>query len=104
MNKLKIDDEVIITVGKDKGKKSKVKQINKDKNNVIVDKINIVKRHTKPSQTSPGGIIEKEAPVDVSNLMLVCRYCKKPTKVNISIVDDKKVRKCKKCGEVLDKK
>lgn len=103
MNKIKKNDEVIIITGKDKGKNSKVLAVLPKKNKVLVEKVNVVKKHTKPAQGTPGGIIEKEKPIDNSNVMLVCSYCKKPVKVKFEIVKDKKYRKCKSCGELIDK-
>ena len=104
MNKIKKNDEIIVVAGKDKGKKSKVMSVLPKKNKVMVEKVNIVKKHSKPQQGSPGGIIEMEKPLDVSNVMLICTYCKKPVKVQFEIIEDKKYRKCKSCGELIDKK
>ena len=104
MNKFKKNDEIIVTTGKDKGKFSKISQVIPESHQVIVEKINIVKRHTKPSQTSAGGILEIEKPIDWSNVMLICKYCKKPVKVSYIEVEGHKVRKCKSCGEIIDKK
>ena len=104
MNKFKKNDQVKITTGKDKGKTSKVVQVIPEKHQVKVEKINMVKRHTKPSQTSAGGIIEMEKPIDWSNVMLICKFCKKPARVAYVDVDGTKVRKCKSCGEIIDKK
>lgn len=103
MNKIKRNDQIIVLSGKDKEKKGKVLRVDSVKRKVIVEKINIVKKHTKPSQVSPGGIVEQEKPIDISNVMLICKYCKKPVKVAIERIDNKNQRKCRKCGELIDK-
>ncbi|MHB8918858.1 MAG: 50S ribosomal protein L24 [Desulfocucumaceae bacterium] len=96
-------DTVLVTTGKDKGKKGKVVSVNPDKGRVIIDGVNIIKRHTKPTQKMPqGGIMEKPAPVDSSNVMLFCTKCNSPTRISKKILEDgKKVRVCKECGEIL---
>ena len=104
MNKLIKDDEVLVVTGKDKGKKAKILQVIPAEKKVLVEKVNIVKKHMKPTQSSPGGIVEMEKPIDASNVMLICKYCKKPVKVSIEVVKDKKYRKCKSCNELIDKK
>ncbi|MFP5213732.1 MAG: 50S ribosomal protein L24, partial [Acidobacteriota bacterium] len=87
-----------------KGKSGKVMRLIPKRAGAIIEKLNMVKRHMKPNQMSrQGGILEKEAPVHVSNLMLICSKCTDPTRVGYKILEDgKKVRFCKKCGEVLD--
>ncbi|MDD4526802.1 MAG: 50S ribosomal protein L24 [Candidatus Margulisbacteria bacterium] len=103
MNKLKKNDEVVVIAGKNKGLKSKVLQVLPAKSKVLVEKANIVKKHQKPSYSGPGGIVEMEKPIDISNVMVVCKYCKKPTRLSIEEVKGKLVRKCKKCNEIIDK-
>lgn len=103
MNKLKKDDEVIVIAGKNKGLKSKILQVLPSKLKVLVEKANTVKKHQKPSHSGPGGIVEIEKPIDWSNVMVVCKYCKKPTRLAIEEVKGKLVRKCKKCNEIIDK-
>ncbi len=100
---LKKNDKVIILSGKEQGKIGSVLKVDKDSERVIVEKINLVKRHTKPSaKNAQGGIIEKEAPIHISNLMIICNKCAEPTRIGKRILDDKsKVRVCKKCGEIL---
>ncbi len=100
---LKKNDKVIILSGKEKGKIGAVLRVDKEKERVIVEKINIVKRHTKPNAVSTqGGIVEKEAPIHISNLMIICNKCAEPTRIGKRILDDgTKVRVCKKCGEIL---
>jgi len=75
-----------------------------DKNRAIVEKVNVVKRHTRAGgKSAQGGIVEKEAPIHISNLMLVCNKCAEPTRIGKRVLEDKsKVRICKKCGELLD--
>jgi large subunit ribosomal protein L24 len=101
---VKKDDMVVVTVGKDKGKTGKVLRINQKTDRVIVEKVNIIKRHVRPSQKSKGGIMERESPIAVSNVMIYCEKCSKPVRVGNKILEDgKKVRYCRKCNEVLDK-
>lgn len=102
---VKKGDTVLVITGKDAGKKGKVLTVIPKKQRVVVEGVNIVKRHTKPSQKMPqGGIIEKEAPIASSNVMLYCNKCNNPTRIAHKFLDNgKKVRYCKKCGEVLDK-
>ena len=99
------DDNVMILAGKDKGKVGKVLKLLRKKDRVLVEKVNMVKRHTKgnPYQQKAGGIIEKEMPIDISNVMLVCNACAKPSKVGYRQTEDgKKVRFCKKCNEIIE--
>lgn len=97
-------DTVVVLTGKDKGKEGKVLAAFPKKSKVTVEGVNEVKRHTKPSQSNPqGGIITKEAPINASNVMLVCPSCKKPTRVKKVASGDGFARACKKCGEVIDK-
>ena len=101
---VKTGDLVYLLTGKDKGKRGKVIKVFPDKGRVTVENVNIVKRHTKPRKADQqGGIIEKEAPIHSSNVMLVCPRCDKPTKVGKQILENgQKVRVCKKCKEVID--
>ena len=101
---LKKDDKIKVIAGKDKGKIGKVLQVNRKKNRVLVEKINIVKRHSKPNaQTKQGGIVEKEMPIQWSNVMVMCNKCVTPTRVKMQNLEDgKKIRICVKCGEALD--
>lgn len=97
-------DTVYILTGKDAGKKGKVLQALPSKRKVIVEGVNVVKRHSRPTQSAPqGGIVEKEALIDSSNVMLVCGKCNKPTRVVKKFADDRCYRACKKCGEIIDK-
>ena len=101
---IKKDDKVKVIVGKDKGKIGKVLKVVKKKNGILVEKINMAKRHSRPSaQNRQGGILEKEMPIQWSNVMLMCNKCVKPTRVKMQRLEDgKKVRVCVKCGEALD--
>lgn len=99
---IKKKDKVIILTGKDKGKTGEVLRILPEKGRVIVSKVNFIKKHTRGTQTQPGGIHEKEAPLNISNVMLVCNKCNKPTRIKReTLADGQKVRMCKKCGEIL---
>jgi large subunit ribosomal protein L24 len=100
---IKKNDKVIVLTGKEKGKIGNVLTVEKNTDRVIVEKINLVKRHTKPNaKNAQGGIVEKEAPIHISNLMIICNKCAEPTRVGKRILDDgSKVRVCKKCGEIL---
>lgn len=98
--KIKKNDTVIVLSGDDKGKIGVVKQAMPKENKVIVEGVNLVKRHTKPSQTNPGGIVTKEAAIDVSNVAIA--EDGKATKVGYKVVDGKKVRFARKSGDVID--
>lgn len=102
MQKLKLNDEVIILAGKDKGKTGKVKKINSKKQVVMVEGVNAVKKALRPTQENPtGGIVDIEAPVHISNVALVSPKTKKATRVKIETRDGKQVRVAVKCGSVL---
>jgi large subunit ribosomal protein L24 len=96
-------DTVLVVTGKSSGKKGKVLSVIPDRSRVIVEGVNVVKRHTRPTQRLPqGGIIEKEAAIHSSNVMLYCNKCNSPTRISKKILDNgDKVRVCKKCGENL---
>jgi len=101
---IKKDDKVKVVAGKDKGKIGKVLKIINKKNRVLVENINIVKCHVKPNaQNRQGGIVEKEAPIHLSNVMVMCNSCIKPVRIKMQTLEDgKKVRVCKKCNESID--
>ena len=101
---VKSGDTVIVLSGKDRGKKGKVLKVIPKEQRVIVEGVNIVKKHQKPrGQFQQGGIIETEAPIHSSNVMLVCPRCNKPAKIAKQISEDgQKSRVCKKCKEVID--
>jgi large subunit ribosomal protein L24 len=102
--KIKRDDTVVIIAGKDKGKNGKVRQSLQKEGCVVVEGINIVKRHTKPQGTvRQAGIIEREAPLDVSNVMFLCPRCKHPVRLGFRVLEDnRRVRVCRRCHEVID--
>ena len=101
---IKKDDMVEVIAGREKGKRGKVLRVIREKDAAVVEKVRIVKRHMKPSQQSQGGIVEKEASINLSNIALVCDKCDKPVRVGMKMLDDnRKVRACKACGEVFDK-
>lgn len=101
---VKKGDTVKVLSGREKGKTGKVLSVNPEAHTVIVEKINFVKRHSRPTQQAPqGGIIEREAPLQLSNVNVVCAKCDAPVRIRHKVLDDgKKVRVCSKCGEVLD--
>ena len=98
------EDQVKVIAGREKGKTGRVVRVVPDENKVFIEKVNMIKRHTKPSRANQaGGIIEKEAPLDLSKVMLVCSKCSTPTRVGRKVLDDgRSVRTCKKCNEQLD--
>jgi len=99
--KLKKEDTVQVIAGKDKGKRGRILKIHRDKDRVVVEGINIVKKAMKKrKQQDRGGIAEIEAAIHSSNLMIVCKKCG-PTRIGYKMDGNKKVRFCKKCGEVL---
>jgi large subunit ribosomal protein L24 len=103
--KIKKNDIVKVITGKEAGKKGKILMVFPIEQRVVVEKLNIVKRHTRPTQkVRQGGIIEKEGRIHISNVMLVCNKCDNTTRVAMKILENgKKVRTCKKCGEILDR-
>ncbi len=99
-------DTVRVMSGDDHGKEGRVLSINPRKNTVIVEHANIIKRHTRPnpSKNIKGGIVEKEGPINVSNVMIVCSGCHKHARIGHHVLPDgSKVRVCKRCGTTLDK-
>ncbi len=106
--KIKKGDTVLVITGDDKGKTGKVLKVFFEKNRVIVEGVNFIKRHTRQTQrVQKGGIIEKEAPVHVSNLMLYCPKCSTPAKIAHRVLESaesgksSRVRICRKCGEIV---
>ena len=100
------NDNVVVTTGKDRGKRGRVVRVVPDKNRVIVEGVNIIKRHTKanPQRNVKGGLVEREAPLHASNVQLVCPECGKPTRIGHRLLGDgRKVRICRKCEGVVDK-
>lgn len=101
---LKKDDKVKVIAGKDKGKIGKVLKVHQKKNRVLVENINMIKRHSRPSaQNRQGGIVEREAAIHWSNVMLMCNKCMSPVRIKTQILEDgKKKRVCRKCDEFID--
>jgi len=101
---IKKDDKVKVIAGKDKGKIGKVLKVDRKKGGLLIEKINIVKRHSKPTQANrQGGIVEKEMPIQWSNVMVMCGKCVAPARIKMQRLEDgKKIRACVKCGEALD--
>jgi large subunit ribosomal protein L24 len=102
--RIKKGDTVIVLTGKNKGKSGRILSVLPSKERVIIEGLNIVKRHMKPSKKyTKGGIIEKESPIHISNVMLMCPKCNKPTRISNIVLDDgRKLRTCKKCSELID--
>jgi len=100
---VKKGDTVQIITGREKGKTGKVLTIIKDKNRVVVEKMNMVKKHQRPDAKGKGGVVEKEGSIHMSNLMLMCNKCNTGVRIGFKKLEDgKKVRICKKCKEILD--
>lgn len=101
--RLKKGDRVKVVAGKEKGKTGKILKVDADKDKVVVEKLNFVKRHQKPDAKGKGGIVEKEGPIHISNVMLLCNKCEMGVRVGHKVLEDgKKVRVCTKCHEILD--
>jgi len=101
---LRVNDQVEVIAGKDKSRVGKVLRIDKQSNRVVVERINMIKRHTKPTDASqPGQIVEREALIHISNLMLVCPECAKTVKIGRKLLEDgTKVRVCKSCSATIE--
>lgn len=101
---IKKEDTVAVIAGKERGKKGRVLSVRPSKSTLIIEKVNIIKKHMKPSRKhAQGGIIEKEAPIHISNVMLLCPKCGKSARIaNFAMEGGRKVRMCKKCKEVID--
>ncbi len=100
------NDQVVVTTGKDSGKRGRVLKVLPAKNRVIVEGVNIIKRHTRPNpqRNIKGGIVEREASLHASNVQLVCPECGKMTRAGRKVLaDGRKVRICRKCEGVVDK-
>ena len=97
------DDTVMVVAGKERGKTGKVIKVVPKKSRVFIERVNLVKRHSKPrSAQQPGGIVEKEASIHVSNVMIMCDTCNAPVRVGHKVLDDgEKVRVCRRCGQGL---
>ena len=102
--KIRKNDTVLVIAGKDRGKKGKVRFAHPKDDKVIVEGVNMIKRHSRAKGAArQAGIIELEAPLQVSNLMLICSKCSKPTRVGFRVLDDgKRARFCRVCHEIID--
>ena len=102
MQRLRRDDLVRVTKGRDRGKEGKIRQVMPTEGRAIVADVNIVKKHVKPGQQArQAGIIDMEAPIQLANLVLVCSKCHQPTRVGVRVLEDgSRSRFCKKCGEL----
>jgi large subunit ribosomal protein L24 len=103
-NHIRKDDKVRVIAGKEKGKIGKVLRVDRKKNRILIERINLVKRHTRPTDKNrQGGIVESEAPLHCSDVMLVCNKCMAPVRVQMKRLEDgKKIRTCRKCDELID--
>src|SRR5215470_17360452 len=104
LQRLRKDDTVMVIAGKERGKTGKVLRVLGERNRVIVERLNMVKRHTKPRGVqSPGGIVEKEASIHASNVLPICGRCNKPARVGRRRLDSgRAARVCRRCGELMD--
>jgi large subunit ribosomal protein L24 len=102
---IKKNDEVFILRGKDRGKSGRVLIVNPEKQRIVVEGVQMIKRHTRPNpqKNIKGGIVEKEASIHISNVALVCKNCKKHTRLGTQVLGDgRRVRSCKKCGSTIE--
>ena len=102
---IKKNDTVYVLSGKDRGKTGKVLKVFLDKNRAVVEGLNYIQKHTRPNpqKNVKGGILPKESPIHISNLMVVCKRCNKHSRVGFNVMQDgRKVRVCKNCNELLD--
>ena len=104
VRRLRKDDTVMVIAGKERGKTGKVLRVLGEKDRVLIERVNMVKRHVKPRGVQqPGGIQEKEASIHLSNVLPICGRCNKPTRVgHRRLADGHAVRLCRRCGEALD--
>ncbi len=104
MHRIRREDTVLVTKGKDRGRTGEVRKVIPKKNRLIVTGVNMVKRHMKPQgQQKPGGIIDREAPIQMSNVALICESCQEPVRVGFRMAGEgRRVRFCKRCDANLD--
>lgn len=101
--RLRKDDTVLVVAGKERGKTGKILQVIGAKNRAKVERLNMVKRHSRGQGQQAGGIVEKEASLHLSNLMIVCAKCNKPSRIGMKILEDgTKARLCRRCDELID--
>lgn len=104
MQRIKRDDTVLVTAGKERGKRGQVHRVLQEKRRIVIQGLNMVKRHQRQKdERNPAGIIEKEMPIHVSNVKLICRACEKPVRVRFRVrTDNVKVRVCRSCDQDID--
>lgn len=103
---IKKDDQVMVLGGRDRGKTGRVLRVLPKSRRAVVEKINMIQRHTRPNpqRNVQGGLVEREAPIHLSNLMVICRECNRATRITHTLLSDgKKIRTCKRCGGTIDK-
>jgi large subunit ribosomal protein L24 len=104
LRRVRKDDMVMVIAGRERGKTGKVLRLVSKTDRVVVERVNLVKRHTKPRGANQGGILEKEAPLHISNVQPLCGRCDKPARIGTKRLEDGTgVRVCRRCGEQLDK-
>ena len=103
--RVKRGDTVAVIAGKERGKRGKVLRLLPAKGRLIVERLNMIKRHQRPTQKlRQGGIIEREGTIPLSNVMVVCTKCDRPTRIGVQVLaDGRKARVCKRCAEMIDK-
>ena len=101
-SRIRKNDMVMVIAGRDRGKTGKVMRVIPETGRVMVERLNVVKRHSRPRGAgTPGGIIEKEAAIDISNVMIFCDRCNAPVRIGVKSAADGKSRVCRRCGESL---
>jgi large subunit ribosomal protein L24 len=103
VRRLRKDDTVMVIAGRERGKTGKVLRVLADRGRVVIERVNLVKRHTKPRGVQqPGGIVEREASIHASNVLPICARCNKPTRIGRRRLEGQTLRVCRRCGELLD--
>ena len=103
LSKLKKGDMVKVLAGKDKGKTGKVLTVIPEKNKIVIEKVNLIKKHKRPDQKSKGGVVEKEGAIHISKVGLICNKCNAAVRIKSKTLDDgKKIRICSKCNDVMN--
>jgi large subunit ribosomal protein L24 len=102
--KIRKDDNVLVIAGKNKGKKGKIRFLYTKENRILVEGVNMIKTHSRAkAQVKQAGLIEREAPIAISDVMIICKHCNKPARIGYKVLEDgKKVRICRNCKEALD--
>lgn len=103
-SRIRKGDTVVVLSGKERGKQGKVLQVMPAASKVVVEKLNLIKRHTRPGKTNKGGIIEKEASLALGKVMVLCPHCNKPSRLGVAVMEGgRRLRRCKRCNEIVDK-